>query len=231
MRLPPEWSLFTFLVVATLSTTSSILVQVPFSVSTSQVPKNPLARVKPQKISQLKSSRFTKPIVGTKSADKMDPEIKCHNPHRRKFFALTTSYFAWSSVAPTELRKPNVANAIDVGNGIIRSKGCYQGTGDGCAELSGDNPLILKLQEQSIRNRERNEKEALYAYYMKNYPDFFNTIGKVMIKKSSDNTFMLVTPQEAERLKALGQLSYEVPKTRGGTIIDYTQKPILILKE
>jgi hypothetical protein len=116
-------------------------------------------------------------------------------------------------------------------NGIIRSKGCYQGTGDGCTELSENNALIQQLQQQSIANRERNEKEALYAYYMKNYPDFFNSIGQVLVKKSSDNTFVLMTPQEVERLKGLGKLTYETPKTRGGTIVDYTQKPILVLKE
>jgi hypothetical protein len=66
---------------------------------------------------------------------------------------------------------------------------------------------------------------------MKNYPDFFTTIGQVLVKKSSDNTFVLVTPQEAERLKDLGKLSYEIPKTKGGSIVDYTQKPILVLKE
>lgn len=154
---------------------------------------------------------------------------KSRSLHRRRFCAAAISYIGCSMV---DGYNDKVANAADVvGNGIIRSKGCYQGTGDGCAELSENNPLIEQLQQQSVKNRERNEKEALYAYYMKNYPDFFNSIGQVLIKKSSDNTFLLVTPQEAEGLKQLGRLTLEIPKTRGGTIVDYTQKPILVLKE
>ena len=155
-----------------------------------------------------------------------------HFLNRRSIFTSVITCVGYAAVDGAGLLTNNIANAVDVaGSGIIRSKGCYQGTGDGCTEMSNDNPLIQRLQQQSVKNRERNEKEALYAYYMKNYPDFFNSIGQVMIKKSSDNTFLLVTPQEAERLKGLGKLSYEVPKTLGGTIVDYTQKPILVLKE
>jgi hypothetical protein len=156
--------------------------------------------------------------------------------NRRSVVAKTLTFSTVGTLLFDQTRI-GIANALDEigtgsgGKGIIRSKGCYQGSGDGCVEVSEDNPLIQQLQQKSIQNRERNEREALYAYYMKNYPDFFNSIGQVMIKKSSDGTFLLVSPQEAERMKALNQLSYEIPKTLGGTIVDYTQKPILILKE
>lgn len=63
---------------------------------------------------------------------------------------------------------------------------------------------------------------------MKNYPDWFATIGKVLIKKP-DGTFMVVTASEADELKRAGKLSSEIPRAMGGKIADYTQKPILVL--
>lgn len=41
---------------------------------------------------------------------------------------------------------------------VLRSKGCYQGEGEACAEFSADNDLIKSLQEKSAANREKNEK-------------------------------------------------------------------------
>ena len=164
-----------------------------------------------------------------KYVPKSNDNVQSRSFHRRRLFTAAISCVGCVSAG---LLHDNVANAVeDFGNGIIRSKGCYQGTGDGCTELSENNPLIQQLQQQSIKNRERNEKEALYAYYMKNYPDFFNSIGQVLVKKMSDDSFVLMTPQEAERLQGLGKLTYEIPKTRGGTIVDLTQKPILVLNE
>lgn len=46
------------------------------------------------------------------------------------------------------------ALAVDV----LRSKGCYQGQGEACAELATDNALIKSLQAKSFANREKNEK-------------------------------------------------------------------------
>jgi hypothetical protein len=158
------------------------------------------------------------------------PEQEQHSQqslHRRHFVGTAAMLVA------TFQRSPPNSFAADVGTaaGILRSKGCYQGVGDGCTEFAEENPLIQKLQQQSALNREKNEREALNAYYMKNYPDFFNSIGKVMIKKSSDNTFFIVSLQEAEQMKLSGKLTYEVPMTRGGKVVDYTQKPVLILRE
>jgi hypothetical protein len=65
---------------------------------------------------------------------------------------------------------------------------------------------------------------------MKNYPDWFATLGKVMIKKP-DGTFMVVSEAEADALKRGGKLTLEIPKAMGGKVTDYTQKPILVLKE
>lgn len=65
---------------------------------------------------------------------------------------------------------------------------------------------------------------------MKNYPDFFASLGKTMVKKP-DGTFMLVSDAELAQLKKENKIGVEVPKTMGGKFTDLTQKPIIILKE
>jgi hypothetical protein len=73
-------------------------------------------------------------------------------------------------------------------------------------------------------------QEARDAYYMKNYPGWFATVGKVLIKRQ-DGTFIVVTAEEADQMQKKGLLSFEIPKTMGGKIVDHTQKPILVLKQ
>jgi hypothetical protein len=65
---------------------------------------------------------------------------------------------------------------------------------------------------------------------MKNYPDFFASLGKTMVKKP-DGTFMLVSDAELAQLKKENKIGVEVPKTMGGKFTDLTQKPIITLKE
>ena len=65
---------------------------------------------------------------------------------------------------------------------------------------------------------------------MRNYPDYFASIGKVMIKKP-DGSFILVTDEEYEKLRKSNQLTIEIPKANGGRVTDWTQKPILVFKE
>jgi hypothetical protein len=169
---------------------------------------------------------YVSPEPSLPNPDLINPEV-----HRRRF--IGSAALCLSSLIADKPFPIKVAFADDsvTEKGVIRSKGCHQGIGDACSDFAGDNTLIQKLQEQSAVNRARNEREALNAYYMKNYPDFFGSIGKVMIKKSSDNTFIVVSLQEAEQMKLDGKLALEVPKARGGKIVDLTQKPILILKE
>lgn len=50
-----------------------------------------------------------------------------------------------------------------------------------------------------------------------------------MIKKP-DGSYMLVTAAEATEMQQAGKLTLESPMTKGGSK-DYTQKPILTLKE
>lgn len=65
---------------------------------------------------------------------------------------------------------------------------------------------------------------------MKNYPDWFASVGKVMIKKP-DGTFVVVSDTEAEQLQKSNRLTLEIPTAMGGKFTDLTQKPILVLKE
>jgi hypothetical protein len=73
------------------------------------------------------------------------------------------------------------------------------------------------------------KQEARDAYYNKNYPDFFASVGKVMIKKT-DGSFFVVSASEAAALQKAGRLYLQSASTKGGGT-DFTQKPILSLKE
>ena len=63
-------------------------------------------------------------------------------------------------------------------------------------------------------------QEARNAYYMKNYPDFFATVGKTMVKKS-DGSFMLVDDAELQKLVEMAafgaSLGLEVHAGHGST--------------
>ena len=65
---------------------------------------------------------------------------------------------------------------------------------------------------------------------MKNYPDWFASVGKTLIKKS-DGTFIALDDAEVAQLRKDNKLSFEIPKTKGGQVVDYTQKPVLTLKD
>ena len=63
---------------------------------------------------------------------------------------------------------------------------------------------------------------------MKNYPDFFASYGKFMVKKS-DGTFELYDEAEFAELKKANKIRLERPTAMGGKVQDLTQKPILVL--
>ncbi|KAL9189349.1 hypothetical protein ACHAXT_009024 [Thalassiosira profunda] len=114
---------------------------------------------------------------------------------------------------------------------VLRAPGrCANGEGDGCAALAEDNALIQSLQRKSSENREANQREALNAYYMKNYPDVFAVSDQRMVKKP-DGSFALYSTEEVNRMTQEGRVTIEYPKSKGGRIADLTQKPVLVLKE
>ena len=113
---------------------------------------------------------------------------------------------------------------------VLQSKGCALGVGDGCDDIAAGNELIRKLQERSAANREVYIKEALDAYNMKNYPDFFQSIGQVLVKMP-DGSFKTFSEEEFSNLKAAGKITLEKPMAMGGKVSDLTQKPILVMKE
>ena len=65
---------------------------------------------------------------------------------------------------------------------------------------------------------------------MKNYPDWFATVEKNMVKKS-DGSFMVVSDEELMVLRRENKVGVENVKAMGGKVVDLTQKPILVLKE
>lgn len=65
---------------------------------------------------------------------------------------------------------------------------------------------------------------------MKNYPDWFASVGKTLVKKP-DGSFVALDEGEVAKLRKENKLAREVQKTKGGQVVDYTQKPVLVLKE
>lgn len=124
------------------------------------------------------------------------------------------------------------ASSSDPANAdVIRSPGkCANGEGEGCDSLAEDNDLIRSLQKKSSENREENQREALNAYYMKNYPDVFAVSDKRMVKKM-DGSFALFSAEEVKELAQEGKIKIEYPTSKGGRIADLTQKPVLVLNE
>lgn len=141
--------------------------------------------------------------------------------HRRQ---LVQTILGSGSVAVISTIVPESAQAV------ISSKYCAYGTGDGCDDLAEGNEYIKQLQARSAVNKEAIQQEARNAYYMKNYPDFFASVGKTMIKKA-DGSFLLVDDGELQKLKDQNKIGLEYAKTMGGRVMDVTQKPILTLKE
>jgi hypothetical protein len=73
-------------------------------------------------------------------------------------------------------------------------------------------------------------QEARDAFYMKNYPDWFASIDKTLIKKP-DGSFVVVTQDELAALRRDNRLTTVMPKAMGGQVTDYTQKPILMFRD
>ncbi|CAB9529873.1 expressed unknown protein [Seminavis robusta] len=115
-------------------------------------------------------------------------------------------------------------------NAVISSKACASGRGEGCDDLAEGNEFIRSLQEKSAVKADVYAKEARDAYYMKNYPDFFAVVGKIMVKKP-DGSFILVEESELKALMQDNKISLEFPKAMGGKVTDLTQKPVMVLNE
>ena len=119
----------------------------------------------------------------------------------------------------------------DATEGVLSGKYCAYGEGSDCEDLAGGNPYILELQRKSAANKQANIKSAENAFYAKNYPDWFATLGKTMVQKESDGTFIVVDNDELAKLWDQNKISVKTPTTMGGRIKDVTQKPMLVLKE
>jgi hypothetical protein len=151
---------------------------------------------------------------------------------RRNFFTKTlatvTTAATTAAVVTTVVTPFDEAHAID---GVISSKYCAYGQGGDCEDLAEGNTYIQELQRKSAANKDVNVRDAENAFYAKNYPGWFETVGKTMIRKESDGTFIIVDDVELAKLKAQNLIGTVQPRTLGGRVVDMTQKPTLILRE
>jgi len=147
-------------------------------------------------------------------------QVSCYTtkPADRRSLIQNVAFLAASCGAPLQA------------NAVLSSGFCAQGVGEGCEDRSEGNEFIKSLQEKSAANREANTKEALNAFYIKNYPDFFGSTGKTLVKKP-DGTFGVYSEAEMEELRKENKIGIEIPMAKGGKYTDLTQKRILILKE
>lgn len=116
-------------------------------------------------------------------------------------------------------------------NAVISSKYCAYGEGNDCEDLAEGNPYILELQRKSAANKQANIDSAKNAFYAKNYPDWFAAVGKTMVQKESDGTFIVIDNAELRKLSDAGKIAFTTPTAMGGKVKDVTQKPMLVLKE
>ena len=142
---------------------------------------------------------------------------------RRAFFDSMMPLVAVGLTAATI--QPQLAGAV------ISSKYCAYGEGKDCEDLAGGNAYILELQRKSAANKQASIDSAKNAFYAKNYPDWFAAVGKTMVQKESDGTFIVVDNEELAKLWEDNKISVKTPTTMGGRIKDVTQKPMLVLKD
>ena len=155
---------------------------------------------------------------------------------RRTFFTKTLATVTTAAatttttavVVTTVVTPFDEAHAID---GVISSKYCAYGQGEDCEDLAEGNTYIQELQRKSAANKDINVRDAENAYYAKNYPGWFETVGKTMIRKESDGSFIIVDDVELAKLKAQNLIGTVQPRTLGGRVVDMTQKPTLVLRE
>ncbi|KAL3804584.1 hypothetical protein ACHAWO_012259 [Cyclotella atomus] len=171
------------------------------------------------------SSPRCSPVVLLSCISQDDAEMPSRSNHLADDKRQTTRREALSAALVTLTTFTSSAQAAVIGAGR-----CANGEGDGCDSLAEGNAYIQSLQKKSLENKEENQREALYSYYMRNYPDVFAVSDKRMVMKS-DGSFELFSPGEVADLVNNGKITIEYPKTMGGRVVDLTQKPVLVLKD
>lgn len=112
---------------------------------------------------------------------------------------------------------------------VIQVDPCVLGEGSGCEDRDGSNDFVRELQRKSAERQEEYKKEALNAYNMKNYPDYFKTLNppRTLVQKRSDGSFLALTDDEINTLRRSNKIGTSMAKTMGGRVTDLTQKPVL----
>lgn len=164
------------------------------------------------------TARFTLPALVALML--LVSQVSCYNtyPVDRRSLVRNVAFAAASSLAPLPA------------NAVLSSGSCAQGVGEGCEDRAEGNEFIKSLQEKSAANREANTREALDAFYQKNYVDFFASTGKNLVKKQ-DGTFAVFSDAEMDELRKQNKIGIEIPKAKGGKYVDLSQKRILVLRE
>lgn len=73
----------------------------------------------------------------------------------RSLVASSVTATAAAATAVSVIGNPEAANAATA-TGVLSSKYCASGVGEGCGDLSEGNELIRSLQEKSAANKEKN---------------------------------------------------------------------------
>jgi hypothetical protein len=61
---------------------------------------------------------------------------------------------------------------------------------------------------------------------MKNYPDFFQSVGKTLVQKANEG-YILVDDNELDQLRLSHKIVMRpMPTAMGGRVLDVTQKPV-----
>ena len=107
------------------------------------------------------------------------------------------------------------------------SRGCIFGEGEGCAGLAvnedgSKNELILKLQQKSRDNKEKNEIDLFEkTNAMLGYDDYMIASDKVMVRVDAKGYFKALTTEEYYAAKKAGRLT---PGDNGVENLDFVPK-------
>ncbi|GAB0490212.1 hypothetical protein MMPV_009980 [Pyropia vietnamensis] len=78
----------------------------------------------------------------------------------------------------------------------ISSAPCVAGEGAGCVDMAEENPLVKRLQEQSRKNKDVNNKEMLEKYWRKGYDSYFSFgYNQKLQKDEASGKWSLVSPE------------------------------------
>lgn len=79
---------------------------------------------------------------------------------------------------------------------MVSQELCIAGEGPGCDKAAEENPLIRSLQEKSMRNKEKNQRETLERYWKEGYGGYFSFGFDKVLKRDSKGAWYLGDPED-----------------------------------